>query len=106
MILTRKEFAEWWDRWVPENPTGNRRDHPLWFPETQIVLGPPSLWFVRTPNIDANPAYQEPSFDFRAWCDTRLQGLARCYMVDDSTGYDWWGFTVQEDIVMWRLKWS
>jgi hypothetical protein len=106
MILSRSEFVAWWDGWVPENPVTGRTDHPLWFPETQIVLGPPSEWFVQTRNIDADPAYQARGFDFRAWCDQNLQGLARCYMVDESTGMDWWGFTHQDDIVFWQLRWG
>ena len=98
VILTREQFIEWWDNWVPENPV-NRRDHPLWLPETEIKPGPPCQWFVKNKLTSSTS-------DYWKWCRTSLKGMLRCYMVDEENGWEWWGFTDKQDMTLWMLKWA
>ena len=101
-MITREEFIAWWDKLVPENPA-NRPDHPLWIPETQLKPGPPSQWFVQH--------YYKEELDngeYWTWCNANLRGQARCYMQNEEEGncWEWWGFTDQQDVVLWMLKWA
>lgn len=98
MIYTREQFIEWWNSWVPENPA-LKRDHPLWIPETEIKPGPPSQWFIKN-------YFDSDTDGYWAWCDANLQGMIRCYMVDDNEGWEWWGFTEESDMTVWMLKWA
>lgn len=98
MILTREQFVDWWDQVVPENPA-NRPDHPLWIPETEIRPGAPSGWFVKA------SCRRTGQPDYWSWCDANLKGMVRCYMLDEQADAEWWGFTNQEDLLIWMLKW-
>ncbi len=98
MILTREQFVDWWDQVVPENPA-NRPDHPLWIPETEMRPGPASSWFVKA------SCRRTGQPDYWSWCDANLEGIVRCYMLDEEADAEWWGFTNQKDMVIWMLKW-
>lgn len=102
-MYTRDEFAQWWDQLVPDRPVDGT-DHPLWIPENEITPGEPSLWFVQanTPLAESTESREQ----FWAWCERTLTGPARCYMVNESEEWAWWGFTNQRDCLMFTLRWA
>jgi hypothetical protein len=96
VMITRSEFITWWNDQLPKNPVDDL-EHVLWIPETQIVPGPPSEWFIKMPITTDD--------DFWDWCRSSLRGIVRCYSCDNDGGL-WWGFTNKQDIVVFILRWS
>lgn len=94
MILERQEFADYFKS-LDERLAGT--DSPLWIPDE----GTPSKWFVCTKPIGVHRF----KFSYYDWCNKTLKGRVRCYSSDTDNEQEWWGFTNQEDIVLWTLKW-
>ncbi len=97
MILTRDKFIEHWDNLKPGmgGPTS-----PLWHPEKNEEQQ--FNWFV---NVRPIRVFDHHDGDkFYQWCLENCQGIVRCF----SSNYteEWWGFTDQNDIAWWLLKWS
>ena len=70
------------------------------------VWGPPMWHILHTIsfNYPVEPT-KEHKINYYNWCDKTLKGRVRCYSSDSDNDREWWGFTEQEDIVLWTLKW-
>ncbi len=95
MILTRSEFKQYWDNLDPRLTVD---DGPLWIPDEDT----PSKWFVCVKPIGVHKF----KWNYYDWCNHALTGRVRCYSSSDDNEQEWWGFTEQQDIAFWLLKWS
>ena len=99
MILDRQQFA---DHIESRTPGLADRQSPLWIPEQHYEAR--FVWFLRLPTF----AKPDPEF----WIFNRecLTGKVACFSsgLDTDTGesWDWWGFTNQDDIPVFILRWS
>lgn len=97
-MINREQFAEMWDE---EKPGLGGPESPLWSPEESF--GPVRCeWFVCVKPISAVRHSKEL---FWAWCNQNLQGQCRCFSSNHEGREEWWGFTDQNDAVIWLLKW-
>lgn len=96
MILNRQEFADSFNSLKEGLGDSNS---PLWVPEEDTKE--PSNWFVCVEPIEVS-RFKRAYWD---WCNSTLTGKVRCYSSDTDNKKEWWGFTNQEDIVIWTLKW-
>lgn len=94
MVLDRQEFTEHFKS-LDVRLAGP--DSPLWIPDEAT----PSEWFVCIKPIGVHKFKSE----YYDWCNDTLKGRVRCYSSDSEGQQEWWGFTDQEDIVLWTLKW-
>lgn len=94
-MISRDEFKTIAQTW---NPTGSLAadNSPLWIREYGMKQ---SKWFVCVRPIGASPKYWD-------WCKKNLKGHVLCYASDPTEGMEWWGFTEQEDVAWWMLKWQ
>ena len=100
MVLTREEFIRQFDGILDTTPTAY-----LWLPETEIVPGPPSEWFVcATPQLCGTEYTQQ--LEYWAWCNKALENPLRCYYSDTDRKKEWWGFITKADAVMWFLRFN
>ena len=97
MILSRAEFAQMFND--IKSGLGDP-DSPLWLPD-DAVPGDPSEWFV---SVKPLRVHQFKS-GYYGWCRSALSGQVRCYSSDTDNQQEWWGFTQQEDIALWKLRW-
>lgn len=104
MIYSRQQFA---DMWNEEKPGLGDPDSPLWVPEHNWDEfddnGGPSRceWFICVKPIRV-VRFKKMYWD---WCDTNLQGHCRCFSSNADSLEEWWGFTNEDDIALWMLKW-
>lgn len=108
MIYTRDEFIKQIDedfRMQRVGDTTARDDSPVWQAESRYRPGERirCQWFVCTKPLKVFE--QSTISDFYAWCADALQGYAIPFMTDDIREEEWWGFTVEEDITAWMLRW-
>lgn len=100
MILTRKEFTEYFNAKQPDiaSDTG-----PLWIPESS---GSPAhcQWFVCIPPLSFDQIISHEKY--WQWCQQNLQGQIRCFSSDELNQHEWWGFTEHNDIAFWLLRWG
>jgi hypothetical protein len=96
-MLTRNEFVEYFDQLDPRIQAAESSS-PLWIPEQDTIQ---CQWFVCAKPINAS------TFDstYFTWCQQMLQGAVLCFSSDTDNQQEWWGFTHQEDIPLWMLKW-
>lgn len=97
MIYTRAQFA---DMWNEEKPGMGDADSPLWVPEdsTNNIR---CEWFVCIRPLGV----QHFKKQYWAWCDENLVGTCRCFSSSVEGPEEWWGFTNEDDIALWMLKW-
>ena len=95
-MLTRSEFIDYFKN-LDSRINGNDPGCPLWIPEDEI----PSQWFVCVKPIGVHKF----KFSYYDWCNKTLVGRVRCYSSSSEDLQEWWGFTRQEDIPIWMLKW-
>lgn len=93
-MLSRQEFA---DHFNSLDERLGKPDSPLWIPDDNL----PSEWFVCVKPLGIHKLKEE----YYAWCKSALKGRVRCYSSSPEEEQEWWGFTHQEDIVAWTLKW-
>ncbi len=98
MIYSRQQFA---DMWNEEKPGLGEVESPLWIPEHSV--GPVKCeWFVCVKPLSAIRTSKELFWD---WCEENLKGQCRCFSSDFMRRSEWWGFTHEEDVPIWMLKW-
>lgn len=96
-ILTRAEFIDLVET-LYSLQNINDPIHPLWIPETtRYSMKIHCEYFVQVSPIKV--ALKE----YWQWCDDTLHGQVRCFI--SSVDSEYWGFTDERDIVIWRLKW-
>ena len=107
MALTRQQFAEHWNK---IRPGLGDNDSPLW--EAEYDLDQPCEWFINTAPIEPHSELKTADYPwghkahFWSWCDQNLQGCVRCYSCDITGMSEWWGFTDEQDISWFILKWA
>ena len=94
-MLTRLEFAQYFNslRQGLGDP-----DSPLWDIEEEpcnyfIAVKPVNFWDEE----GTKPEYWD-------WCNKYCKGKLVCYSSSDEE--EWWGFTDQQDILLWTLRWA
>lgn len=97
-MITREEFARHWDR-----VDLGGHDSPLWIPEHGANAK--CNWFICI-NPIAHQIHSHEKLDFWLWCDTKLNGIVRCFSSNYDDQTEWWGFESQQDAVWWMLKWG
>ena len=98
MIYSRKEFADYFNNKRDELGADNS---PLWAAEEGSIC----QWFIKVRPLSFHKSSAAKS-NFWFWCVTHLAGNVVCYSSDDYNEEEWWGFTVETDIVLWVLKWG
>lgn len=96
-ILTRSEFEQWMVREF-DDPAIVATKSALWIPEDRPGLKCQHFVFGSTDRAGKEEYWQ--------WCTSVLKGYVRCFWANSDTGEEWWGFTEQEDIPIWILKWT
>lgn len=103
MLLSRAQFAQHWNS-IRSGLADEGQ--PLWAPERQ--LGPRN-WFVCTAQIDVfdteNGDRTSDRTNYWNWCTENLSDYPICYSSSYEDNTEWWGFSTQEDIVRWMLRW-
>lgn len=46
------------------------------------------------------------SDEYWEWCSANLTGKTFCFFSDSDNKVEWWGFTNEQDIMWWKLKWA
>ena len=94
MILTREQFVDF----ANENgwPDAEKPDHPIWNCEHHFRIR--SEFFLRIKPIKLS------NTGFWPWCGDNLKGGLLCYA--SSNDNEWWGFTHEDDIPLFILRWS
>jgi hypothetical protein len=84
-------------------------DHVLWnaekFSKKHRVR---CKWFVCVCPIDTEYKYHPTGAEdesYWPWIGKTLTGEIVCYSSDPTEKEEWWGFTEQNDITLWALKW-
>lgn len=95
MLLTRTEFIKYANKHWPRIGTDNTS--PLWIPE--VSLGEKCQYFLFIPMMQ-----RWNKSDFWEWSDKLLIGKTRCFMRGNDG--EIWGFTNEDDINMFLLRWS
>lgn len=98
-ILTRKEFARYWNL---KRPGLGDADSALWEPEHYESLAKPSNWFIYANGPAAKMEWDKSKY--WSWVRKHCQGSVLCYSASEEG--EWWGFENHDDIVLWVLRWS
>lgn len=85
---------------------------PLWIPETFDNKKICCIWFLKVKPLDLSSCLITDNYPqgkkeyYYSWCKENLKGQVRCFSSDPTdTMEEWWGFTEQNDIMLWMLKW-
>ncbi len=100
--LTRDDFKILMEDHYPTD-----EESPLWIPE---FMGPGAgsihcEWFIQVPCLMLGANKKTSRSDYWSWCSEHLEGYVRCFVSNPDLNYDFWGFTNQQDITLWTLKW-
>jgi len=96
-MKTRTEFAKYWNN---EKDGLGDPDSPLW--EAEHDLKEKCEYFCDFPVL-FNHGDADKKSSFWDWCNDNLLGYVRCFSSGDNV--EWWGFTNQSDIILFRLRW-
>jgi len=97
MLANREEFAGWFNN--VEAGFGDP-DSPLWEAERDLATTP--QWFLLLSHSVGVNTYGKA--EYWEWCHKNMRGKTRCYSSSDTE--EWWGFTNQDDIMLWVLRWA
>ena len=97
-VLARSEFIDYF-RNLDHRIDGADPLSPLWIPEEDGDVT--CNWFVCVPPLGVDKF----KWKYFEWCNQALCGKVRCFSSDAEGQKEWWGFTHQEDIMIWMLKW-
>lgn len=90
---------------LPVEAQCHNDDHPLWAGEHSYTPRITCQWFVCVQPLDLlNTA--EGKDGYWKWINTNLAGKMVCYCSDDINKQEWWGFTHEDDAVLWLLRWG
>ena len=111
MVKNRAEFIQWVIDNVPRGDALSDPDSVLWNPEKGYGKPIYMNWFVCVKPIAFDLRYFPDGRGndkgiYWAWCNNVMQGDLRCFMSNDNRQQEWWGFTHEQDIPVWLLKWS
>jgi hypothetical protein len=81
--------------------------HPLWVAEewhdeNNKLCKVKCEYFVCVDPIWDDPIVKR---DYWKWVEHTLKGDVICFSSDKRERSEWWGFTHEEDILIWSLKW-
>lgn len=62
-------------------------------------------WFVCVKPLDTQYKQEAWEESYWPWIGRTLKGEIVCYSSDPNEKEEWWGFTEQNDITLWALKW-
>ena len=103
-ILTRDEFKRWMVREF-DDPGIAAPKSALWIPEDRTGLR--CQYFVLAEGRRRRyQTWSELHDEYWTWCTETLAGDVRCFWANNESGEEWWGFTEQDDIPIWILKWA
>jgi len=97
-VLTRPEFIDYF-RNLDHRIDGTDPLCPLWIPEEGHIT---CHWFVRVSPLGIHKF----KWKYYDWCNRALQGKVRCFSSSSEEQEEWWGFTHEQDITAWILKWA
>jgi hypothetical protein len=96
MIISRKQFREYWEK---IDPKFAKWDSPLWCLEYRYGK---SRWFV---NVVVNELRNHENFkEYHQWVLRNCRGRILCY--SSNAEEEWWGFSHKPDVFLWILRWS
>lgn len=99
-MLNRRQFR---DLWRFEDQDLGDSDSPLWVLEREAARRP-SRWFECVRPLKLGTLEQKQQYWH--WCHEHCRGQVLCYSSNEEEQKEWWGFTHQADIILWKLKWS
>jgi hypothetical protein len=100
MILTRTEFVEHWNN---IKPGLGDYDSALWAYERDRHRASEKCgWFILCKSIKISDDSLVKQ-DYWQWCNEHCKGNIFCF--SSSEEEEWWGFSRQEDIMLWVLRW-
>lgn len=103
MIVTRAEFKRWMVREF-DDPDIVSAQSALWIPENKPKVK--CQYFVLAQGRRKwHKTWSESHDEYWTWCTETLKGHVRCFWANNETGEEWWGFTEQDDVPIWILKW-
>lgn len=110
-ILTRKEFSDLFNTY--KQGLGDTNS-PLWLPEQSDMIGHvkkiKSEWFICVNPIPERhgtlTSLNSIDLNYHAWCWQHCKGRVLCYSSDTDNDEEWYGFTVEDDIPLWLLRWA
>lgn len=84
------------------------KDHPLWCVEDNTSHSTAN-YFVKV--VPLQLSYNNTKRQYWKWCNEKLKSTLACYYSDSDNKEEYWGFSgheqvVQQDILLWLLKWS
>lgn len=91
MIYSRKEFISQWEDHLINS------EGPMWAYEKFIKHK--SVYFIKIKPVRTATCREE----FHSWCKQHLSRPVICYSSSESE--EWWGFSNEQDINIWCLKW-
>lgn len=105
-ILSRQEFKDTVAKFFKTDGDYLRvqDNSPLWIPESPAANQGRQItcnYFICVNRMQPNTTEE----DYWFWVTNNLKGYVRCFVSDPDNGGEYWGFTEQEDIVPWLLKW-
>jgi hypothetical protein len=102
-VLNRQEFITEFNHIMRDHGGCEDPDHPLWEAEKFSTTQVQCQYFVCVKPIVFDGWEKHTYWD---WVNTTLQGDVTCYSSDDRERQEWWGFTKEEDVPIWILKWA
>ena len=105
MVLTRKEFVARMETLVQIGRVCN--DHIIWEGEKGQKIRCEYFVYIANP-IDTNNLATDPDskrkIPFWDWVEENVVGHMSCY--SSSINGEWWGFTHNDSVALWLLKWG
>jgi hypothetical protein len=98
LLLSRQEFIDYFSKDCKITITD---DSPLWIPEQQIYPIGQSNWF-----LDCKPLSIENTKQFWKECRFNTKGHFKCYSSSIERQIEWWGFTILDDAIWFKLRFS
>lgn len=77
-------------------------DHIIWEAEKYITPPHKCQWFVCVTPLDVDRNIS----NYWEWVKETLNEVVVCFSTDPAEQAEWWGFTDEQDAVIWTLKWA
>lgn len=99
-VYTRQEFATVFEEMKPGLGLPNS---PLWGPEHSLKPDQCEYFICVAP---VRPIWDDNEHGtFWDWNTNKLKGYVRCFSSNHRDKEEWWGFTDNDDILIWVLRW-
>jgi len=99
-VLDRQQFIQYWEDVVPDV---GETSSAMWAYEDTCEKK--SEWFTCVRPLDAHRGHDKKIIYWQ-WCNSNCVGQILCYSTNREEQEEWWGFSHQEDIAFWLLKWA